>query len=62
MLDMGFMHRTNPGLSRTQIEFSRTILGATPSSCVSLPKFVPARSSFYYFFIPFCPSLSISGV
>lgn len=62
MLDMCLMHRTKARLSRTQNEFSRTILGAIPSSCVSFPKFDSARASFYSFFILFCPSLSISGV
>lgn len=62
MLDMGLMHRTNALLSTAQDEFSRTILGASPSSCVRLPQFDAARASFFSFFVLFCPSLSLSVV
>lgn len=56
----GLDDRTNPRLSRTQSEFSRTILGATPSSCVSLPKFDSPVLLFILFLFYFVhPSLLV---
>lgn len=61
MLDMGLMHRTNALLSRTLNEFSRTILGVIPGSCVSIPKFDSARASNFLFLFSFA-HLSLSVV